>query len=258
MKNCSKIYRKFISKFLPEILTNILEFLILVCLYIQQALTDPKLISRLDSETARMPHYMWPLQTRSNRPSMLTTIEAFTLKTRKKRNVWDEVLQEKETPKFKSATTPFTRLTADEVSELKFGHDLHKPRPDKLVMRRSQSGKEDSLSRPDSNKVPSFFITQMSQKDLSSKSATKLRYPAIHAETLPDSSECGPDSKDQKIAPLSRECSATSQQIVNKVESAGLRELNFPADYTKSTHSLLGVTQGRNNREDTNSQSTSK
>ncbi|CAG5135248.1 unnamed protein product [Candidula unifasciata] len=137
-----------------------------------------------DSEIPKLPGYMRPLRTGRKTPSMLTTIEAFTLETKKKRNIWEEVLQEKETPRFKSSTMPTIRLSEEEVSQLQLGHMLHKPTKESICGKRFRGssssltdgrlGKTGALRTPEVKKDSllveaepeselSCFITQLPQ-----------------------------------------------------------------------------------------------
>ncbi|CAL1529347.1 unnamed protein product [Lymnaea stagnalis] len=84
----------------------------------------------VDPVTVLLPSYRRPLVSRSKTPSTLTTIEAYTVESKKKRNVWDEALEE--APRFKSVARPTARLTNDEVTELQMGHLHHKPTAEKL------------------------------------------------------------------------------------------------------------------------------
>ena len=67
-------------------------------------------------------------RTRCKTPSTLTTIDAFTLKTRKKRNVWEEAMDEKDPPTFACTVRPAARLTRREKAALAMGWDAHKPK----------------------------------------------------------------------------------------------------------------------------------
>lgn len=72
------------------------------------------------------PGYMKQLRTKARTPSTLTTIDAFTVKQRKKKNVWD--LNEKSGPDFQSTVRPCAKLTRREVSDLQKGYEFHKPK----------------------------------------------------------------------------------------------------------------------------------
>ncbi|KAH9490252.1 hypothetical protein Btru_035045 [Bulinus truncatus] len=121
-----------------------------------------------DPEAAHLPSYMRPLQSRSRTPSTLTTIEAFTAENKKKKNIWDEALEE--TPKFKSIAKPSARLTDEEVEQLRAGRQLHKPTAQKIAVMKVT--KAPRLSR--SKTMGSVFITQLPRDVATSKSEGKL------------------------------------------------------------------------------------
>ena len=77
---------------------------------------------------ANKPGYMKQLRSKTRTPSTLTTIDAFTVKSKKKRNVWEEAMDEKTAPQFTGTVRPYARLTQKEVTELQMGYELHKPR----------------------------------------------------------------------------------------------------------------------------------
>ncbi|BFZ13086.1 hypothetical protein BsWGS_16125 [Bradybaena similaris] len=138
-------------------------------------------------DSPKMPGYMRSLRTGRRTPSSLITIEAFTLETKKKRNIWEEVLNEKEAPRFKSSTMPAIRLSEEEVAQLQLGHMLHKPTKETITRKRFQASQRSRLDRvqpkPAECKLPevkelslpaeteqdtssSVFITQLPQKGL--------------------------------------------------------------------------------------------
>lgn len=93
----------------------------------QTLLTDAPYDEELFGE-ANMPGYMKQLRSKTRTPSTLTTIDAFTVKAKKKRNVWEEAMDEKTAPQFTGTVRPYARLTKKEISELQLGHELHKPK----------------------------------------------------------------------------------------------------------------------------------
>lgn len=74
------------------------------------------------------PGYMRRLRSKARTPSTLTTIDAFTIKQRKKKNVWEGAVEEKSGPEFKSTVRPYAKLTNREKSDLKKGYEFHKPK----------------------------------------------------------------------------------------------------------------------------------
>jgi len=79
-------------------------------------------------EDSDKPRYMRQLRSKARTPSTLTTIDAFTVKSKKKRNIWNETLDEKEPPEFVSTIRPHAKLTQREKSDLQVGWSYHKPR----------------------------------------------------------------------------------------------------------------------------------
>ncbi|KAJ8313355.1 hypothetical protein KUTeg_009141 [Tegillarca granosa] len=74
------------------------------------------------------PRYMRQLRHKVRTPSLLTTIDAFTVKTKKKRNIWDNVLDEMKPMQFQSTVRPYSKLTERERTDLEAGWSFHKPR----------------------------------------------------------------------------------------------------------------------------------
>ncbi|KAH3703461.1 uncharacterized protein LOC127861090 isoform X1 [Dreissena polymorpha] len=122
------------------------------------------------------PSYMRQLRSKAKTPSTLTTIDAFIVKTRKKKNVWEDAADGK--PQFQSTVRPYAKLTQREESDLQKGYELHKPKlepsgfsdgedapskrlptPKKKVKRVSSD--ESDLS--DFDEVATPFITQMAE-----------------------------------------------------------------------------------------------
>lgn len=77
---------------------------------------------------ANKPGYMKPLRSRTRTPSTLTTIDAFTVKSKKKRNVWEGAMDDKAPPQFTGTVRPYARLTQKEITELQMGLEMHKPK----------------------------------------------------------------------------------------------------------------------------------
>lgn len=82
----------------------------------------------VDEEDECKPSYMRQLRSKARTPSTLTTIDAFTVKARKKKNVWEGAVDEKTPPTFLSTVRPFAKLTRREISDLQKGYDFHKPK----------------------------------------------------------------------------------------------------------------------------------
>ena len=74
------------------------------------------------------PGYMKQIRSKARTPSTLTTIDAFTVKQRKKKNVWEGAIEEKSGPQFESTVRPFAKLTNRERSDLQKGYEFHKPK----------------------------------------------------------------------------------------------------------------------------------
>ena len=102
------------------------------------------------------------LRSRCRTPSTLTTIDAFTLKTRKKRNVWEEALDEKEPPRFKSTVCPSARLTRQEMAALRLGWDTHKLKADPKAERKESP----RSATPRDTTADTLFVTQLPRKEL--------------------------------------------------------------------------------------------
>ena len=102
-------------------------------------------------------------RSRCRTPSTLTTIDAFTLKTKKKRNVWEEAMDEKDPPRFQCTVRPAARLTRRETAALHVGWDAHKPRVD-------QDPKPEKKPPSPQNYITSAsdtpFVTQLPRKEL--------------------------------------------------------------------------------------------
>ena len=89
---------------------------------------DTHFYPEFDEERENRPSYMRQLRSKAKTPSTLTTIDAFTVKSRRKKNVWEGAVDEKEPPTFKSTVRPFAKLTRREISDLQRGYEFHKPK----------------------------------------------------------------------------------------------------------------------------------
>lgn len=74
------------------------------------------------------PGYMRQIRSKARTPSTLTTIDAFTVKQKKKRNVWEGVVEEPSERQFQSTVRPYIKLTRREKSDLQKGYEFHKPK----------------------------------------------------------------------------------------------------------------------------------
>lgn len=77
-----------------------------------------------------LPNYMTQLDFKIKIPSMFTTTEAFIVRSKKKRNIWDETKEQvvKESKTFRSTLRPTARLSRKEQISLQTGFSFHKPR----------------------------------------------------------------------------------------------------------------------------------
>ncbi|KAL8604995.1 hypothetical protein ACOMHN_018797 [Nucella lapillus] len=116
-----------------------------------------------DPENLKLPGYMRPRRSQCKTPSTLTTIDAFTLKTKKKRNVWEEAMDEKEPPRFRSTVRPSAKLTQHEMAALHLGWDAHKPRID-LDLPKEKNKPASAPAREATADTP--FLTQLPRKEL--------------------------------------------------------------------------------------------
>ena len=128
---------------------------------------------------ANKPGYMKQLRSKTRTPSTLTTIDAFTVKAKKKKNVWEEAMETKEAKQFTGTVRPYARLTKREMTELQVGYEMHKPKfvadtgkgsdsetdeGMKVIQLRKEEKKPDiSDSESEGSVVDQFtpFITQM-------------------------------------------------------------------------------------------------
>ncbi|KAK3596455.1 hypothetical protein CHS0354_015927 [Potamilus streckersoni] len=94
-------------------------------------------------DDSKVPGYMRPLRSRTRTPSTLMTIDAFVLKSKKKRNVWEEAMNDKEPLVFQSMARPYTKLTERDKSDLQLGYSVHKPKlTPNTVLTESEDGKK--------------------------------------------------------------------------------------------------------------------
>ena len=84
---------------------------IFVVLILQLMQTRSAELSRSESP----PRYMQPLKSHYKPPSNLDTIDAFTVRPRRKQNIWEEYAPQLE-PQFYSVVLPSNRLSQSEVS----------------------------------------------------------------------------------------------------------------------------------------------
>lgn len=97
-----------------------------------------------------LPHYMTQLNCKMKIPSTLTTTEVFIVKSKIKRNIWDEtkegVINDSKT--FQSTVLPTDRLSHREQSSLQMAFSFHKPRvtPEEKVYS-AQSHRKSASSR---------------------------------------------------------------------------------------------------------------
>ncbi|XP_013392012.1 uncharacterized protein LOC106160045 [Lingula anatina] len=73
------------------------------------------------------PGYMRPIRSRIKTPSNLPTIDAFTVRSKKKTNIWEEALGDIDQTKFISTVPPSARLSQDERVDLQKGWVFHRP-----------------------------------------------------------------------------------------------------------------------------------
>ncbi|CAH1797079.1 unnamed protein product [Owenia fusiformis] len=79
------------------------------------------------SHNFKGPGYMQPLKTRAKTPVDFPTIDAFSVQVKKKKNVWEEALDETTTPSFRKTGICSPPLTEEERVDLYRGWLLHKP-----------------------------------------------------------------------------------------------------------------------------------
>lgn len=88
-----------------------------------------------NSKNRKLSQDMMQLCSTSPLPTLQTTTDAFTIQSRKKKNVWEECQEDLESIQFKSMVHPFKRLTTREQHSLHRGWSFHKPRltPDQII-----------------------------------------------------------------------------------------------------------------------------
>ena len=87
-------------------------------------------------ENGKLSQDMMQLCSTSTLPTVQqTTTDAFTIQSKKKKNVWEECHEDLESIQFKSMVHPFKRLTTREQHSLQKGWSFHKPRltPDQII-----------------------------------------------------------------------------------------------------------------------------
>lgn len=126
-------------------------------------------------DEAQKPGYMKQIRSKARTPSTLTTIDAFVVKSRKKKNVWDGVLEDKEPKEFLSTVRPYAKLTNREKTDLQKGYEFHKPKLDnenhiaetddsrKIKKSGTKKGKAKTTDNADDSDSDEMtpFITQM-------------------------------------------------------------------------------------------------
>ena len=101
------------------------------------------------------PRYMQPLDSKTKIPNYRPTIDAFCMKTKKKVNVWEHIILEKETPKFRSTVMPSYPLSTAEIRDLSRGMEYHKLEIEagtktRALKSKKKSKKKHSLALPSS------------------------------------------------------------------------------------------------------------
>ncbi|OWF46835.1 uncharacterized protein LOC110455182 isoform X2 [Mizuhopecten yessoensis] len=144
------------------------------------------------------PHYMRQLRTKARTPSTLMTIDAFTVKSKKKRNIWNKTMDEKDPPEFQSTVRPYSKLTEKEKTDLQIGWSYHKPR---LEAEEDQEPKRENTMTPKAKRTQESegetdneeefltpFITQM---------ATVRRHSASVATSVQKSTDLTSSSREK-------------------------------------------------------------
>jgi len=86
-------------------------------------------------ENRKLSQDMMQLGSTSTLPTLQTTTDAFTIQSKKKKNVWEDCQEDLESIQFKSMVHPFKRLTTQEQHSLQRGWSFHNPRltPDQII-----------------------------------------------------------------------------------------------------------------------------
>lgn len=131
-------------------------------------------------ENEKVPHYMHQLRSKQKTPSTLRTIDAFTIKNKKKKNIWEDAVEQNDAPVFHSTVRPCYQLTKREQSDLQMGWALHKPRltPDSEVQR---EGLEDYRK----SKTPPRSITPKSRSSTDDHQANAKSIKVVGDVNLP-------------------------------------------------------------------------
>lgn len=158
--------------------------------------------------------YMKPLKSKIKAPSNLPTIDAFTVRSKKKVNLWEEALTDLEHTRFRSTVPPSAKLTEEERFDLQRGWQFHRPqsrlqdmqkeaeeaakmqknKSNPYTNRNKKKGKKRDLeallkANAESEDQSSIFVTQMNTDK-------KVNADGANAKTVSF-------SKDVKIHPLS-------------------------------------------------------
>ncbi|XP_076470271.1 uncharacterized protein LOC143300461 isoform X2 [Babylonia areolata] len=139
-----------------------------------------------DPQDLIKPGYMRPLRSRCRTPSTLTTIDAFTLKTRKKRNVWEEAMDDKEPPQFRSTVRPSAKLTRHERAALQIGWDAHKPRVDVTAKDKNKAESPRPPREVTAAVSDTLFVTHLPRKELPRKELPHKELPHKDLPHTPD------------------------------------------------------------------------
>ena len=163
------------------------------------------------------PRYMRQLRKQVKTPSTLTTIDSFTVKSKKKQNTWEEVRDQGEQLEFKSLLRPFSKLTDKERSDLQIGWSIHKPRLIGQDEQDTENKKKKSKS-PTRKKTPALepdgdedeltpFITQIAQvrrhSSRGQETTTKENKHKVHFASRGNSARSTPSRK-SKIPPKTK------------------------------------------------------
>ena len=140
----------------------------------------------VDPVSISLPSYMRPLRTKSRTPSTLTTIEAYTLQTKKKKNVWEEAAEDPHNLKFKSMARPSAPLSPGEKKQLRMGYTLHKPTQESI---QEKASRHKVSSRPrstpgDLRSSSPVFITEYSPASAHYPGTREDRHDEVVSRTM--------------------------------------------------------------------------
>ncbi|KAK3106850.1 hypothetical protein FSP39_021205 [Pinctada imbricata] len=167
---------------------------------------------------AEIPGYMRQLRSRQRTPSTLTTIDAFTVKSKKKKNVWEDTRDQKEPPVFTSTVRPFMKLTKREQSDLQLGWSFHKPR---------LTPAEDAVEREGLEEYRKSKTPPRSAKRKHRTAATQMALPAAESVTAkkPEvDTTSGSDSEDEFTPFITQMAKIRTQSSKVKPEKDGDKE----------------------------------